>query len=176
VKYGIIIQSVTDFLELIKQTLQYTTLDGNGSHKIEDQTIALLAIAVNTTHALLKPIRIPEDVIVEQDVAALEVDPFASRLGGDRDLNGTVSELLLGEQACARVVTGSWPHAAMDGADAEAPGLETVYQIVKRVLEFGEEQQPLFRVVEETLGPKEVFQPRQLRLRTSLFYLVCLLG
>src|SRR5262249_6253268 len=126
-------------LELVKQTLQHAPLDGIGSHKIENQTIMLLAIAVNTAHALLKPIRIPGNVIVEQDVAALEVDPFPLRLGGHQDLNGAVSELLFGEQPRAWVVAGVWPHAAMDGADAEAPGLETVYQIVKRVLEFGKE-------------------------------------
>src|SRR5262249_6881308 len=133
IKHGVVVQGITDFLELIKQTLQHTTLDGIGSHKIEDQTIALLAIAVNAAHALLKPIRIPGDVIVEQDVAALEVDPFASRLRGHQDLNSAISELLLGEQPRAWVVAGAWPHAAMDGADAEAPGLETVYQIIERV-------------------------------------------
>src|SRR5262249_49075045 len=98
-----------------------------------------LAIAVNTAHTLLKPIRIPGNVIVEQDVAALQVNPFASRLSGHQDLNSTISELLLGEQPRAWVVAGAWTHAPMDGADAGGPGLETVYQIVKRVLEFGEE-------------------------------------
>src|SRR5262249_34829549 len=71
IKYGGVVQGITDFLELVKQTLQHTTLDGISSHKIEDQTIALLAIAVNAAHALLQSIRIPGNVIVEQDVAAL---------------------------------------------------------------------------------------------------------
>src|SRR5262249_53366337 len=150
-------QGVTDFLELIKQTLQHAPLDGIGSHKIEDQTIALLAIAVNTTHTLLKPIRIPGNVIVEQDMAALQVNPFTSRLSGHQDLNSAISELLLSEQPCTWIITGAWPHAAMDRADAEAPGLQTGYQIIERVLEFGEEQQPLLRMVEETFSMEEVF-------------------
>jgi hypothetical protein len=152
IKHGGVVQGVTDFLQLVKQALQHATLNSIGGHKIEDQAIMLLAIAVNTAHALLKSVRIPGNVIVEQDMAALQVDPFASHLGGHQDLNGAVSELLLGEQPRPRLISEAWPHAAMDGADTEAPGLQTIDEIVERVLEFGEEQQPLFGIVEETLG------------------------
>ena len=81
---------------------------------------------MNAAHALLKPVRIPGNVIVEQDVAALQVDPFTSRFSGYQDLNGAVSELLFGKQPCAWLITGAGPHATMDGADAEAPDLQTV--------------------------------------------------
>jgi hypothetical protein len=107
VKHRIIVQSVTDFLELVEQTLEHAALDGIGGHKIEDQAIALLTIAVDTAHALLQPVRIPGDVIVEQDMAALQIDPFAGRLSCHQDLDRTVFELLLGKQPRARIVAGA---------------------------------------------------------------------
>ena len=59
---------------------------------------------MDAAHPLLQPVRVPRDVVIEQDVAALEVDAFAGRLGGDQDLNRAVPELLLGVQPGTRFV------------------------------------------------------------------------
>ena len=77
--------------------------------------------------------------------------PFAGRLGGDQDLDLAFAELLLGVQARARFVARARFHAAVDGADAEAPGPQAVDEIVERVLELREEQEPLVGIVEEPL-------------------------
>jgi hypothetical protein len=59
---------------------------------------------MDAPHPLFEPIRIPGDVVIEEDVAALEVDAFASRLSGDEDLRCTLTELLLGVQPGASVI------------------------------------------------------------------------
>ena len=87
VEHGVVIQSVADLLELLVEALQHPSLDGVGCHEIEDQAIVPLAVAMDAAHALLQPVRVPRDVVVEEDVAALRVDAFASRLGGHQDLD-----------------------------------------------------------------------------------------
>jgi len=49
---------------------------------------------MDAPHPLLKAVRIPRDVVVEHYVADLEVDPFPGCLGGDKDLDIPVAELL----------------------------------------------------------------------------------
>lgn len=73
---------------------------------------------------------------------------LAGSLGGDQDLDRAFAKLLFGIEACARLVARARLHAAMDGADAEAPGRQPVHKIVQGVLEFGEEQQALVRIAD----------------------------
>ena len=82
VEHRIVIQCVADLLELVHQALQHPYLDGVGGDEIENQAIVVLPVAVDAAHALLEPVRVPGDVVVEQDVAALKVDAFPGRLGG----------------------------------------------------------------------------------------------
>ena len=72
-------------------------------------------------HALLQAVGVPRDVVVEQDVAALQVDALARGFGGHQHLDGAFAELLLGVQAGAGFVAASRLHAAVDAADGEAP-------------------------------------------------------
>ena len=55
--------------------------------KLKIRQSLLLAVAVDAAHALLQPVRVPGNVVVEQDVAELEVDALAGRLGGHEDLD-----------------------------------------------------------------------------------------
>ena len=43
------------------------------ANEIEDEAVMALAVAVDAAHALFEPVRVPGDVVVEQDVAALKV-------------------------------------------------------------------------------------------------------
>ena len=102
-------------------------------------------------HPLLEPVGIPRNVVVEHHVAALKVNPFAGRLGCDKDLNRAFAELLLGVEARALFVAGTGTHPAMDETNLETPLTELVDQVVERVLELGEDEQPLGWIVEESL-------------------------
>ena len=51
-----------------------------------------LSVAVDAAHALLQPVGIPGDVVVEEDVAALEIDTFTRRFGGDEHLDVALPE------------------------------------------------------------------------------------
>ena len=151
VEDGVVVQRVADLLQLLEQPLQDAAFDGVGGHEVEDQAVLALAVAVDAAHPLLEAVRVPGDVVVEEDVADLEVDALAGGLGGDQDLDLAFAELLLGVEAGARLVARARLHAAVDAADAEAPGLQATHEVVQRVLELGEEEQALVRVVEEAL-------------------------
>ena len=147
----IVLQRVADFLQLLEQALQNPALDRVRRDEVEDQAVLALAVAVDAPHPLLQAVRVPRDVVVEEDVADLKVDAFAGGLGGDQDLDRAFAELLLGVKARARLVARARFHAAVDAADPEAPGLQAAHEIVQRVLELGEEKQPLVWVIEEAL-------------------------
>src|SRR5690606_4292273 len=103
------------------QALQHSPFDGVGCHEVEDETVFGLPVAVNPAHALLQAVGVPRNVVVEHDVADLEVDTLTGRLRGHQDLDGALTEQLLGVQPGTRVVPTAWLHAAMDGAHPESP-------------------------------------------------------
>src|SRR5207249_10434100 len=92
------------------------------------------------------------------------------------DLDRAVFELLLGIQTTPRLIARSGFHASMDESDAEAPSLETRHQIVQGVLELGEQQQSLVRMVEEPLLLEDILQPGEFGFDTRVFDLLCLNG
>ena len=69
VEDGIVVQGVADLLELLEQPLQDAALDGVGRDEVEDQAVLALAVAVDAAHPLLEAVRVPGDVVVEEDVA-----------------------------------------------------------------------------------------------------------
>lgn len=93
----VIVEGVADLLELLVQALEDAAFDGVGGDEVEDEAVLALAVAVDAAHPLLQAVRVPGDIVVEEDVAGLEVDPFAGRFGGDEDLDLAFPELLLGE-------------------------------------------------------------------------------
>lgn len=64
----------------------------------------------------------------------------------------------------------------MDLAYLESPGVELFDQVVQRVLELGENQQPLFRVVKEALLLQDFPQPAEFRLCAVVGYGLGLVG
>ena len=54
--------------------------------EVEDVDVVLLSDAVDAAHALLEPDGVPRHVVVDHQVAELEVDALAGRLGRDADL------------------------------------------------------------------------------------------
>jgi acetyl esterase/lipase len=164
VEDGVVLQRIADFLELLEQTLKHPPLDRVRRDEVEDQAVLALAVPANAPHPLLEAVRIPWNVVIEEDVADLKVDAFAGSLRGDQNLDLAFAELLLGVQARAWLVTGARLHSAVDAADTKAPRFQSADKIVQRVFELGEEKQALVRPIEEALLVKKVLQLRQLRL------------
>ncbi|TKS61876.1 MAG: hypothetical protein EWM72_00001 [Nitrospira sp.] len=131
---------------------------------------------MDAAHPLLKPVRVPGDVVIEQDVAALEIDPLAGRLGRGKNLDGAVSELLFRVQARTHLVAGARLHAPMDDAHAKAPALEASDEVVERVLEFREDQQSLVGIVKEALLLEYIFEPGELGFDTLILHRLRLYG
>ena len=158
VEHRVVIQGVADLLKLVQEAPEHSSLNGVGRHEIEDQAIMPLAVAMDAAHALFEPVRIPGNVVVEENVTTLKVDAFARGLGGHQNLNGAFAELLFGVEPGPRFFARPGLHAAVNAADAEPPRLQSLHQIVEGVFELGEEQQSLVRTVEEPLvlhdGPK----------------------
>jgi len=102
--------------------------------------MSALAVAVDAAHPLFKAVRIPRNVVVEQNVAALQVDAFAGGLGRDEHLDRPVAELLLSVEPGTGLLPRARLHPTVNEADSEAPGFEPCDQIVEGVFEFGEQQ------------------------------------
>ena len=124
---------------------------------------------MDAAHALFQAVRVPGYVVVEQQVAALEVDAFAGGLGGDQNLDLAFAELLFGVEPGARLVAAARPHAAVDAADAETPVPQPLQQVVEGVLELGEEEEPLFGIFEEAFLPHQLFEASKFRFRPGVF-------
>jgi hypothetical protein len=148
---GIVLKGIADLLQLLKQPLQDMALNRVARDEIENEAVLALAVAVDASHPLLQAVRIPRDVIIEEDVADLKVDALASRFGCDQNLDRALPELLFRMQACAGLVAGTRLHAAVDAAEAKTPGLQSVHEVVQRVLELGEQEQALLGTIEEAL-------------------------
>ena len=160
VEHRVVIQRIANLLQLLMEALQHTALDGVGRHEIEDEAVLALSIAVDSPHPLLEPVRIPGNVVVEQDVAHLEVDALARRFSGDENLDLTFSKLLLSVKARAGLITGTRLHPTVNAADAEAPGRQPLHEVVQSVFKLREEEQALIRVIEEAFLVKQLLELR----------------
>jgi len=123
---------------------------------------------VDAPHPLLEAIRVPRNVVVEEDVAHLQVDAFPGRLGRHEHLDGALLKLLFGVKTRARVVARSRLHAAVDEPDGEPPLAQTRHEVVEGVAKLGEDEQPLARIVEKALLAKNRLQLRQLRFAAGV--------
>src|SRR5258708_655338 len=64
------------------------SVHGAGRNEIDDcHCLALLAIAVDPSNALLDPHRIPREVVVDEQIAELEVQALAAHLGGEHHVD-----------------------------------------------------------------------------------------
>ena len=121
VEHRVIVERLANLVQFFKQLIQDAALYGVRRHKIENQAILSLAVSMDTTHSLLKPVGIPRNVVIEHYVAALQVDAFARCLGCDQNLDRSFTELLLCEEARALFVARSGAHPAVDEAHSKAP-------------------------------------------------------
>ena len=114
-------ECIPNLLQLFEEPLEDVTFDGVRRDEVEDEAVLRLEVTMDSSHPLLQPIRVPRDVVIEQDVAALEVDAFTCRLGRDENLSRALAELLFGVEPRSGVVTGTDVHPAVNRADRESP-------------------------------------------------------
>ena len=99
-------------LDLLQQPGEDLALAGVGGDEVPQVADLLLADAVDAAEALLDPVRVPRQVVVDHQVRALQVQALAGGVGGDQDLDVAVLGELLGDLAA--LVTA---HAAVDRHD-----------------------------------------------------------
>ena len=125
---------------------------------------------MNTAHTLLQAVGVPGNVVVEKDMATLQVDTFPGGLGGHQNLDGSFPELLFGVKTGAGFIPSAWLHAAMDETDLEAPGFQFFDQIVEGILKFGEEEQALVRIGKEAFLVQQVFELGKFGFGAGVFH------
>ena len=96
--------------------------------------VAQLADTVDAPKALLQPRGVPRQVVVDKQMAELQVDAFARGLGGNADL-AAGAEILLRLLALVGV------HPAVYFASGVAPAIQMLAQMRERVAMLGEHQQ-----------------------------------
>ena len=80
--------------ELLAQQLEHAAVGLVALvQEVDDDHVVLLAVAVAAADALLDALRVPGQVVVDDQRAELEVDAFGRRLGGEQD-RGFVAEVL----------------------------------------------------------------------------------
>ena len=96
-------------LQLLQQRAIDVALAGLVGDQVPEVADLGLADAVDAAEALLEPVRVPGQVVVDHQVGALEVDALAGGVGGEQHLHvGVVPERLLRLQPLLAA------HAAVD--------------------------------------------------------------
>ena len=108
--------------------------------EVEDVDVLGLADPVDAAHPLLQPVGVPGDVVVDHQVAELEVDALSGRLGGHHDLGALPEEALLLDPL------GELHPTVDDWATSKSSG-QVLHEVVERVLVLGEDQQLLAAVL-----------------------------
>src|SRR2546425_12164359 len=87
VKDRVILKGITNLFQLFEETLEHPAFDGVGGNEVKDEAVLALAVAMDAAHPLFKAVGVPRDVIIEEHMAALEVDAIPGHFRSDQDLN-----------------------------------------------------------------------------------------
>ena len=77
-------------LDLLEQALEHLAFAGLVSDEVPQVTRQLLADAVDAAEALLDPVRVPWQVVVDHQVCHLQVDALAGGVSGDQHTRGRI--------------------------------------------------------------------------------------
>ena len=119
--------------EFFFQNLPHTVLHRVFQHKIQRTHHVLLPDAIHPPNALLDAHRVPRHVEIDDDVAELQVQTFATRVGGNQHAR-ILRELLQAARARFHV------HAAVERGDSKTPASQIVHQHGLRGNELRENQ------------------------------------
>jgi len=125
--------------ELLEQALEDVALAGFGGDHVPEVANLGLADAVDATEALLQPVGVPRQVVVDHQVGVLQVHAFARRIGGDEHPRGrVVAEQLLHLAPFLALDAAVDHHHGFLAAD-EAANLDR--KVVQRVTVLGEDDE-----------------------------------
>ena len=114
------IQVMLDLLDPLEELLHDAPFARVGCHEIEDETVFLLAVAMDAAHALFQSDWVPWNVVVDHEPAELKVDSFTCGLCGHKHLCAVpISEGTLRVKTRAGRVAVSDLHAAVDLRDGK---------------------------------------------------------
>ena len=81
------VEHLAEQIELLAQDLERQALRlVVARDEVDDGDVALLAVAMAAPDALLDALRVPRQVVVDDRLAELEVQPLRAGLGADEDL------------------------------------------------------------------------------------------
>src|SRR5262245_47016345 len=79
-------QLFADAFEFFEQRAHHTPFARAACDQVDDDHLrVLLLVPVNAPHPLFEPRRIPWDVVIDHHPAELQVDAFASCVGGNEE-------------------------------------------------------------------------------------------
>ena len=108
--HAVVTKAFADDVHLFQQFGKNFAFPGVAGNHIEDHHVALLAVAVDTSHALLKAVGVPGNVPVDKQAAELEVDAFTCGVRGNQDLGLIPHKGILGFTALIHILS------AVDGS------------------------------------------------------------
>ena len=76
---------ISFFFQLFKQSLIYCAFSCFLGNQIPEITNLRLSNSMDTAKTLLKPIRVPWQIIIDHQMRTLQVDAFACRIGRNQD-------------------------------------------------------------------------------------------
>ena len=126
-------------LDLAQQKQEDVALARVARDEVPEPADLLLADAVDAAEALLDPVRVPGQVVVDHQVRGLQVEALARGVGGEQDVAVLVVGELLGDLAPLAA-----PDAAVDRADrlvAPEHGADPLAEVLERVAMLGEDDQ-----------------------------------
>ena len=126
-------------LDLLQQPREDLALAGVVGDEVPQAADLLLADAVDAAEALLDPVRVPREVVVDHQVRDLEVQALAGGVGREQDLAVGVARELLGDLAALGAA-----HAAVDRLDGLGPAeqrADPAHEVVQRVAVLGEDDE-----------------------------------
>ena len=139
VEHLVLAEGVPHLRQLVEQSAVDLALAGLVGDQVPHVADLGLADAVHPSEPLLDPVRVPRQVVVDQQVGALEVDALARGVGRDEDQ----AVLVLGEPLLDDPTLLA-DHSAVDGHDgfgSAEVGAQLADEVVERVPVLGEHDQ-----------------------------------
>ena len=148
--HAVVTKAFANDIHLFQQLGKDFAFPGVAGNHIEDHHVALLAVAVDTSHTLLQSVGVPGNVPVDEQATELEVDAFTCCVRGNQNLGLIPHKGILGLTALIHILS------AMDCRHFVATVAEALCQVDERVFVLSEDDQLL--AVDDTFGVEELFE------------------
>ncbi len=142
--------------------MQNHPLAGRGGNQVVDVDLVALTVTVDAAHPLLQPSGVPGQIVVEHQVAELQIDALAGSLGGHHHLFLVMKDSL-------GLVALLGRHRPINSSHAQTPPHQVFHQVIESVLRLGEDKQ-LLPGLEQVAASHHLPQFVQLPFRAGHFH------